>query len=341
MTTEDERHEQHRETIRFLSRPGGALDKDGPHSSLNNPAWFMTSSLDVPRRVRADLWDELLTEARREHPGARREGKAIVMAGPPGAGKSTVRQNVLGVDESAWLIVDADDFKTKLLREAMADGSYEGFFKPEEVRRRELDGEPFFPLELASLVHEESSLLAKALRDEALENGTNVVLDTVLSSPERAVALGADLDSAGYKIEVVDVEVPFDVSQQMIAKRWREAYENAVATGSGLGGRWVPSVYAHHVFDTDSGRARSQESAEALARETAGVMRLRRFWRSSVDASPRVELDLGRLKPGGELLPYEVVAARAKQRSERAIAAKDQGRQAPRREGPTAPGIER
>ncbi|MEK8229370.1 hypothetical protein NKG05_30855 [Oerskovia sp. M15] len=41
--------------------------------------------------------------------------------------------------------MDADRFKEKLLREALADGSYETFLKPEGVREREEAGEPFFP----------------------------------------------------------------------------------------------------------------------------------------------------------------------------------------------------
>ncbi|MEV8026594.1 DUF192 domain-containing protein [Cellulosimicrobium funkei] len=80
--------------------------------------------------------------------------------------------------------------------------------KPDAVREREAAGEPFFPLELAALVHEESSHLARLLRDEALREGTSVVIDSVLSNPGAAVALGSQLAAAGYEVEVVDVEVP-------------------------------------------------------------------------------------------------------------------------------------
>ncbi len=102
----------------------------------------------------------------------------------PGPGR-TRQSNVLGLDKDAWLVVDADKFKDKLLREAMNDGTYETFLKPDAVREREATGEPFFPLELAALVHEESSHLARLLRDEALREGTNVVIDSVLSNPAR------------------------------------------------------------------------------------------------------------------------------------------------------------
>ncbi|WP_402372993.1 zeta toxin family protein [Isoptericola rhizosphaerae] len=244
--TPEELHEHagHRETVRAFSKAGGPLDKDGPNATLRNPDWFLDGDVASPTAGRRALWRRLLDEARAEVPGVRHEGKAIVLAGPPGAGKGHVQNDVLGLDRSAWLVVDADKFKEKLLREAVADGSYEGFLKPQAVADREADGEQFFPLELAALVHEESSYLARRLRDEAMRDGANMVLDSVLSDPDKAVQLGGRLAAAGYEVQVVDVEVPYELSQVRIAQRWQEAYQGAVVTGDGLGVRWVPSVYA-------------------------------------------------------------------------------------------------
>lgn len=292
----------HRETVRVFARPGGPLDPAGPNATTANPRWFFAG--DVRRRTpeRRALHRRLLDEARAERPAARAERRAIVLAGPPGAGKSTVLRDVLGVDASAWVTIDADEFKHKLLREALEDGSYEGFLKPAAVAEREMAGEAFYPLELASLVHEESSFLAKQMQREAVTEGLNVVIDSVLSDPQKAVALGQRLAHAGYRVEVIDVEVPFELSEQRIAQRWRQSYENAIATGEGLGGRWVPSVYAREVFDQKTGRARSQESALRLARECGAVTRYRRFWTPSADATRVVEADLARAVVDGPLL---------------------------------------
>jgi len=60
-----------------------------------------------------------------------------------------------------------------------------------------------------------------------------------------ATAEGAEqLTRAGYEVTVVDVEAPWEVTQDRVARRWREAYvaaENGTATGrtATLGGRWV------------------------------------------------------------------------------------------------------
>ncbi|WP_240666433.1 zeta toxin family protein [Oerskovia turbata] len=234
------------------------------------------------------------------------------MAGPPGAGKGFVQGNVLGLDKDAWLVVDADRFKEKLLREALADGSYETFLKPDGVREREEAGEPFFPLELAALVHEESSHLARVLRDEALREGTNVVIDSVLSKPAAAVELGEKLAAAGYEVEVVDVEVPYELSQARIAQRWRQSYEGAVVTGDGLGGRWVPSLYARDVFNGPDGRSRSQESAAALAASCPAVVRYRRFWTEAENTPMRVETDKGRFQREGDLVDHSLITARTR-----------------------------
>ena len=312
MSDDHDRHAAHRETVRAFSRAGGPLDKDGPHSTLNNPAWFIDGKVDQPTARRRALWRRLRDEARAEAPGARHDGKAIVLAGPPGAGKGHVQGNVLGLDKDAWLVVDADKFKDKLLREAMNDGTYETFLKPDAVREREAAGEPFYPLELAALVHEESSHLARLLRDEALREGTNVVIDSVLSNPRAAVALGNQLAAAGYEVEVVDVEVPYELSQARIAHRWRESYEGAVVTGEGLGGRWVPSVYARDVFDGPGGRARSQDSAAKLATTCPAVLRYRRFWTRAADVPMRVEVDMGRFQRGGELVEQSLIATRSR-----------------------------
>ncbi len=312
MTENHDPHAAHRETVREFSRAGGPLDKDGPHSTLNNPAWFIDGKVEQPTARRRALWRRLREEARAETPGARQEGKAIVLAGPPGAGKGHVQGNVLGLDKDAWLVVDADRFKEKLLREALADGSYETFLKPDAVREREEAGEPFFPLELAALVHEESSHLARVLRDEALREGTNVVIDSVLSKPAPAVELGEKLAAAGYEVEVVDVEVPYELSQARIAQRWRQSYEGAVVTGEGLGGRWVPSVYARDVFNGPDGRSRSQESATALATSCPAVVRYRRFWTEAENTPMRVETDKGRFQRGGDLVDHSLIAARTR-----------------------------
>lgn len=235
-----------------------------------------------------------------------------MLAGPPGAGKGRVADTVLGADRDQYVNIDADEFKKLLLREAMADGSYEEWIKPPEVRDLEEQGERFYPLELASLVHEESSMLARSLRTEMIDQGTNIIVDTVLSDPDKAVELGRQLADAGYQVTVVDVEVPFEVSQDRIVQRWQHAMQEAEAgKADALGGRWVPSAYARPLFDTEHGRSKSQDAAAELAQTCPRVIRYERHYTSAEEhraalnegreAQPVREVALTRSKPGAKL----------------------------------------
>lgn len=259
---------RHLDTVRELSKPGQALAKDAATATKNNPAWWVGGE---PTLTRDLLHERLIDEARGAAPDVEQQRRAIVLAGPPGAGKSTVLADVLGANRGRYLVIDADEFKRLLLREARADGSYDQWLVPAAVREREAMGERFFPLELASLVHEESSYLAKVLRADAIAAGDNIVIDTVLSNTADAVALGEQLSAAGYDVDVIDVEVPYALSEERIRERWEMEYTTALAGGDSLGGRWVPSEYAREVFDGTEGRSKPEEAARALAESCPAV----------------------------------------------------------------------
>lgn len=337
MTSEDVL-DAHRETVRAFARPDGPLGQNSPNASIQNPDWFVGGNVQYARPERLDLHERLLQEHRDEHPGVRQDRRAIVLAGPPGAGKSTHLTQRLGLEKSRWLRIDADDFKVKLLEAAQADGSFEGFLKPQAVAEREAAGEKFYPLELASLVHEESSHLAKLARERALLDGTNVVVDSVLSNPQKAEILGWQLEAAGYTVEVLDVEVPFEVSEAGIRSRWRQEYSIAMSGDESLGGRWVPSQYARDVFDPATGRARSQESAERLATTCDSVLTYRRYWREAENAPSNIEVDKVRLNPGGQLMPRHLAEGTGRGAGSSATLPEQRRPDPPRHDPPTQKG---
>lgn len=78
---------EHIDLIRSLCKPGGALAIDAPTATINNLEWFFAGEptpqrRDTQRRIRHDAISTTghIDEGRR----------AILLAGPPGAGKSTV-----------------------------------------------------------------------------------------------------------------------------------------------------------------------------------------------------------------------------------------------------------
>ena len=324
----------HRSLIESLSADGGPLSKDTPTATVKNPAWFVERNgrLEI-RAGRRALHRRLRDETREDNPTVKAERRAIILAGPPGAGKGTTLRQERAEVLSSYLVIDADDFKKKLLIEAMRDGTYESTIKPQAIKELEADGDQFFPLELASLVHEESSMLAVSMREEALRDGTNIVIDTVLSSPEKAADLGRRLEHFGYEVEVIDVEVPYVLSEERIASRWRGDYLNALETGEGLGGRWVPSEFAREVFNGPDGKSRPEVAAQSLAESAPNVVRFCRY-RTECEGAPRaLEVDKVRVKPGGPLVDRQAVQVSSAVQASRAT----RGRSTPGVSSPAAP----
>ena len=295
--------DRHVDTVRRLSKPGEALGVGAPTSTMQNPRWWVRGEPTPSRdRLHRALRAEVLAEASE----VRQERRALVLAGPPGAGKGGIKADVLGEALEGYLSVDADDFKVLLLEAAERNGSLGEWITPEAVRELEAQGERFFPLELASLVHEESSILAADLRERAIASGDNIIVDTVLSDEGSALALGDQLAAAGYMVQVVDVEVPFELSEKRIRSRWQQEYQAALDGGSGLGGRWVPSEYARDVFDGPEGLSKPEHNARVLAEQCSAVADYR-VYRTGMDqadsprAQPVLEVHRQRSRPGADL----------------------------------------
>ncbi|MDO5645941.1 MAG: zeta toxin family protein [Dermabacter sp.] len=182
-----------------------------------------------------------------------------------------------------------------------------------------MQGEQFFPLELASLVHEESSYLSAEFRQLAIEATDNIIVDTVLSDGRSALILGDQLAAAGYVVQVVDVEVPFELSEKRIRSRWEQEYQAALDGRSDLGGRWVPSEYARDVFDGPGGRSKPEHNARMLAEHCPAVVDYR-VYRTGMDqahlaqATPELTVHMKRSEVGAalEAVPVSQQSAPAK-----------------------------
>lgn len=299
--------EQHIDHVRALTRRNAPLDTRAPTASISNPDWFGPGG--EPRAARRRMHRQYITErVAGIQPDQRRH--AVMLAGPPGAGKSHLRGHELAGAIEGHLLIDPDEIKGWLLRVAERDESLDAFLKPPAVRELERAGEKFFPMELSALVHMEAVQVADAMRGEAVRRGLPMVLDGVLSDADRALADARQLESAGYSLEVVCLDVAPAVSEHQIRQRWREAYEATLAGhGDLMGGRWVPSSFAQYVLNGPGGRSLPAISAERLAHEVEAVDRYRVFTRSSVDAPTVLAIDQTRVRPGAPMIETE--AARA------------------------------
>lgn len=151
------------------------------------------------------------------------EGKAIIVGGLPGAGKTTVLRDHLGADQARWLVINPDAIKRELA-----------------ARDLVLRIGPLTPMEATELAHEESSHIAKRLAGRAMAEHKNVVWDITLASGRSAAERIDQLRDAGYRRLVgIFVDVPVETSVERVAQRHRKADDDYRTTGTGLGGRLV------------------------------------------------------------------------------------------------------
>jgi predicted ABC-type ATPase len=164
------------------------------------------------------------------------EGHAIILGGPPGAGKTSTLRESTNVDVSHYLVISPDDMKEELARRGMIP---------------EIPGYDLSPMERSSLVHAESMRLARMLADRAYRDRKNIIWDTTMSWHSATQSHIKALRSAKYdKIDAIVIDVSEDVRKHRVAERYaagHRRYEN----GHGLGGRYVPQVVMHDQYDAN------------------------------------------------------------------------------------------
>jgi len=139
----------------------------------------------------------------------------VLTMGAPGSGKSTVLQ-AIGLCQSDVVLVDPDDFKRDLVEYQLGIAVHDRLS--------------------ADRVHRESSMLAKATRDRAMETRRDLCIDGVMSKRESAIELITRLRDSGYDITIVSVTVPLEVSIQRVQSRGE------------VTGRFVPREYIELAF---------------------------------------------------------------------------------------------
>ena len=241
----------HKENIDKLSVQGGPFDAWGANSTYQKAIDPLSEDASLTKE-RKELHKRLLDKYKETHgyDNIDTERKTIMMAGAPGAGKSTTLKRALDGSPDTYLPIDPDAFKVLLIEEAIKSGEINTFYNIPEVKQLTDQGEKFFPMDFGSLVHQESTYLASELLEDAIADDKNVIIDKVYSNPKTLQDGINDLAENGYTdISLINVEVTQENSHNRVYSRWEHDYTHTLTTGQGLGGRPVPAEFIDSVFD--------------------------------------------------------------------------------------------
>lgn len=213
------------------SGPGGGVTTEGKSPIPSGRQWIEkvpglpddtlqtnTNSDGSIKPERLKLHQDIINRFTADVPKAAegQELQAIVMMGATASGKSSIAN---GIDKSGlFVLMNADEVKEHIPEYKEAVGA--------SARNA------------AAMVHEESSLLAKQIRDKAIANRQNIVIDATGKDADKFEKQLMILKKAGYKIHLImpdlDPETGMKRALMRAEKRGRyvppqfvkEAYEN-------------------------------------------------------------------------------------------------------------------
>jgi len=169
------------------------------------------------------LREKIIPESGLSHHTSQTTPRAILLAGQPGSGKSTLKDFGKAELGGNVVVVDPDE-----LRDA-----YPGV---ERLYERH-------PYTWAGHTHEDASQWAKELRSAAVEGRRNLILDTTLGNGDSAIKLMKDLQAKGYDVEIRGVVAHRLESELGVEGRFTKSMDR---TGFG---RYVPEDVRKHVYE--------------------------------------------------------------------------------------------
>lgn len=180
------------------------------------------------------------------------ERRALLVIGPPSAGKSTIIEPL--AERMRALLIDSDDVKAKL---------------------------PEFDGGLGAMrVHEESSQLASRLRKAAIRKGMNIALPLVGGDAAKLRETIRDLQQAGYHVTLVLNDLPIEKAAQRNMLRFRQtgrlvSHDYLMGIGSRPRDaydslREIANAHAHYSNDVARGQPPLHQGGDRLLAEPGG-----------------------------------------------------------------------
>lgn len=256
---------------------------------LNTDAERSTAILyasDIQRRItRRKLILRYLDRQAPEKDGR----SAIVTAGPPGAGKSTMlAEHVADLD--GYRLLDADIIKEYLIEEAIRDGIYNDLLTSDLA-----DGHCIAPGELSPLVHRESTSLIDIIRRICLGARENIVVEGTLFWHTQGPDIFREIEAANYStLDVLGLEVDRETAHRQALSRWWDGRAKWIAGEDDLGGRFTPPAAIDNCY---------REPATDEATSVCGQHALQMIDLAQKGSIPSVSVTIFRRTVDGQLEP--------------------------------------
>lgn len=194
-------------------------------------------SYGVWNRERDAVHREIVDEFYKKAADVPNDGRAILLGGNAGAGKSTVIKDQAGVDLSKFLKIDPDEIKEELAKRGLIP---------------DIPGTDFSPMERSTLVHHESVRIADMLADRAFRDRKNVIWDGTMANAGLVFSRVKRMDDAGYgRVDGIFVNVSDQTSRRRVERRYKSDLQSYLA-GNGLGGRFVPKAVQNAMTTADT-----------------------------------------------------------------------------------------
>lgn len=235
-----------KDQLELLAQPGGAHYVDGPNSTM--------SMFSEVQRVQRGV--SVIREYLNLQEGVTLDGRAAVAtAGPPGAGKTSAAVQA-SFALAGYRDIDADVIKEMLIRRALSEGSFDHL-----LTRTLADDRPVRPMELASLVHRESTAIADNVQEICLLRGENVLIQGTLAWDEQPRIILERLDASEYNdLVILDVEVDLGTAIERTTERWWVGRNDP---SDPFGGRFVSATVLSELYLPD-GTTKCSANAEVL-----------------------------------------------------------------------------
>lgn len=278
------------------------LSTNAPTATINNPAWFKhTQGALIATESRRDLHFCIYETLLAGYQPAQQTPTAILLAGPPGSGKSTSLNTIFasqdnqitnGLDRSDFVVIDADEIKSLLIDQARKDGTLETFIKSEAIHQRISGGEAFSDLDFSSLVHAESSLIADNLTKRAIQNNYNVIIDQVGAKEVSVREYVNLLKDNGFSISVVKISASREFSLASTYSRYARSWLE------GKTARRVPTEVVEGIYTAD-GTPKPDLVYQSLLSDTPCPIGVYRGFEAKVLGEPPMLVEKGQRSPDG------------------------------------------